>query len=160
MSKARNLNDPQHWKAWIAACARDEWSAKRMDLPGGIDARGRPRGFAWLTGQDTRALGAIAHCWALYARSDEAGTRGGLEAIRALLPAIQLQCRGFARELIPQAFDWQTRERLWPLVAIDPLDVGERMDGWELEGTPEIETDVSKWQNVSGVPVWPLHGPR
>jgi hypothetical protein len=121
MSRARNLNDPQHWLAWLKACQKDEWSSKRLRLPGS---------FGMLTGQDMRALSAIAHCWALYARSDENGAAGAIVAVRALLPALQPECRGFARELIPQAMDWGDRERVWDRV----------MDGW----LDEIHTAAMK----------------
>jgi hypothetical protein len=117
-SRARNLNDPQHWVAWFNACLKDEWSAKQLRLPGAL---------AMITGQDRRALDAIAHCWRLYANSDEAGQRGALAAVRALLPAIQPRCRDFARELIPQSLDWHDRERIWPLVTDDPLTAVRRL---------------------------------
>jgi hypothetical protein len=70
-----------------------------------------------LTGQDNRALAAIVHCWELYACSDEDGQRGALEAVRALLPAMQPKTRYLAREAIAYVLDWPDRERLWPLVS-------------------------------------------
>ena len=108
MTRAANLNDPSRWLAWLRACSRDESSSKRLRLPAPLGA---------ITGQDARALGAIAACWALYASGDDDGQRSALAAVRALLPALQPQCSGFARELIAQALDWNDRERIWPLVA-------------------------------------------
>jgi hypothetical protein len=106
-SRARNLNDPQHWQAWLVACLKDEWTSKKLRVPGHL---------AMLTGQDSRVLGAIACCWRVYANSDDAGQYGAIEAVRALLPALQPSCRGFARELIAQSLDWNDREPVWALV--------------------------------------------
>lgn len=102
---AADLNHPSRWLSWLRACSRDKGSPIRLPGPLGM-----------LTGQDSRALAAVAHCWHLYSSSDEDGARGALEAVRALVPALQPQCRPFARELIAQALDWQDRDRLWPLV--------------------------------------------
>jgi hypothetical protein len=110
---ARNLNEPAHWLAWLKACKADEWSSKQLRLPGS---------FAMLTGQDMRALGAVAYCWHLYASGDDDARRGALDAIRVLLPALQKQCHGFARELIAQAMDWSDRDRVWALIT-SPLVV-------------------------------------
>lgn len=126
-SRARNLNAAEHWLAWLKACKKDEWSSARLRLPGP---------FAMLTGQDTRALGAIAHCWQLYASSDEAGRYGAIVAVRALLPALQFSCRGFARELIAQAMDWDDRDRVWTRV----------MDGW-------LEVLVTESRRLGVVPL-------
>ena len=70
--------------------------------------------LAPLTGQDTRALLAIATCWELYSNSDRNGQAGALVAVCALLPAMQDKCRYLARELIAYAMDWGDRERIWP----------------------------------------------
>jgi hypothetical protein len=70
-----------------------------------------------ITGQDRRVLSAISECWGLYASSDNAGQSAALAAVRVLLPAMQLQCYPFARELIAFTLDWPDRERLWPLVS-------------------------------------------
>jgi hypothetical protein len=104
---AADLNHPSRWLAWLRACSRDESSRARLRLPG-------PLGM--LTGQEARALGAVACCWALYASGDDDGQGSALAAVRALLSALRPHCRGFARELIAQALDWNDRERLWPLV--------------------------------------------
>lgn len=104
----QSLNERSRWLSWLRACSRDVGSPIR--LPGSL---------AMLTGQDCRALGAVAYCWHLYASSDDDGTRGALGAVRALLPAMQPTCRPFARELIAQALDSKDRERLWFLVRPD-----------------------------------------
>lgn len=102
---ARDLNAPEHWLAWMRACQKDPRSP--------FEARG-PLGM--ITGQDARALRAVAACWGLYAGSDDDGRAAALGAIRLLLPGMQLACWPFARELIAQQLDWSDRERLWPLV--------------------------------------------
>ena len=73
--------------------------------------------LAPLTGQDYRALAAVAACWQLYACGDSAGMSGALEAVRALLPAMCPHNRHLAKELIAFALDWPDRDRLWPEVA-------------------------------------------
>ena len=75
------------------------------------------RDTAPLTGQDTRALHAIAWCWELYAVADEAGQLAALQAVRCLLAGMQPQCWHLAKELIAMAMDWDDRDRLWPQVA-------------------------------------------
>lgn len=96
------------WDQWLRACAKDPTSPARM-----------PGTLGMLTGQDSRALAAIAACWQLYASSDDDGAAAALAAIRALLHGMQPKCRPFARELIAFAMDWGDRERLWPLVYAD-----------------------------------------
>lgn len=95
----------QTWYRWLKECLRDPSSPARM-----------PSSLGALTGQDVRVLTAISACWELYSCSDEAGGRAALEAVRRLLPALQPQCRPFARELIAFSLDWSDRARLWPLV--------------------------------------------
>ena len=95
------------WKTWARQCVRDPRS------PSGLTRDA----LASLTGQDTRALDAIAAAWELYAISDEDGQAAALNAVRDLLTAMQPSTRWIARELIPFALDWSDRERLWPLVA-------------------------------------------
>jgi len=95
----------QTWQKWLRVCSKDPGSPIR--LPGSL---------AMLTGQDIRALGAISACWELYAGSDPVGQAGALAAVRHLLPAVQPQCRPFARELIACSLDWDDRDRLWALV--------------------------------------------
>jgi len=101
------------WDQWLRACSKDPKSPACV-----------PKGaLGMLTGQDARALGAISRCWDLYACSDEAGMRAALDAVRALLPALQPQCRFFARELIARSLDWSDRERLWPFVSAEGASV-------------------------------------
>lgn len=100
------------WLKWIRACLKDEWSKKRLQLDVPLAA---------LTGQDHRALGVIAACWELYAASDEDGEEGAIQAIRALLPAIQPKCRCYARELIAMAMDWNMREPVWTKVTLPQI---------------------------------------
>lgn len=100
----------QTWSQWLRVCIRDKSSP--VKLPHAL-----PSPMAMLTGQDSRALGAIAACWKLYACADDKGGRAALDAVRALLAALQPKCRPFARELIPFALDWDDRGRLWPLVS-------------------------------------------
>jgi hypothetical protein len=91
------------WLPWMRAAMKDGRAKPGVSLGA-------------LTGQDKRALDAVAALWTLYAACDEEGEAAALAAIRALLPAIQPQCRAFARELIPFALDWSDRERLWARV--------------------------------------------
>jgi hypothetical protein len=102
------MNRPT-WLKWIRECQADPHSP--AEFPGAI---------GMLTGQDFRVLDAVADCWLLYAVGDAAGERAALESVRALLPAMQPQCRPFARELIAWAMDWHDRELLWPRVAGGP----------------------------------------
>lgn len=74
-----------------------------------------------LTGQDSRALDAIAACWELYSNSDDDGVQGALDAVRALLPAMQRKCWPLARELIAYSMDWGDRDRLWRIVSGEVL---------------------------------------
>jgi hypothetical protein len=98
----------QTWQQWVRAIERGDRSTPSLILRGTLAA---------LTGQDVRAMNAIVACWELYASSDKDGQRGALQAVRALLPALQTSVRPLARELIPFALDWDDRERLWPLVS-------------------------------------------
>ena len=70
-------------------------------------------GLGILTGQDARALLAIAHAWDLYFVSDQDGRHAALGAVRHLLNAMQRKCWPFARELIAFAGDWSDVDRLW-----------------------------------------------
>lgn len=113
---ARNLNDPSNWLAWLKACQKDGPS-NPIRLPPPPPGSKRPQSiFGALTGQDSRALFAIATCWHLYACSDMDGRTSAISAIRSLLAAVQPHCRVFARELIAQSLDWSDRDRLWPMV--------------------------------------------
>lgn len=105
----------QTWRQWARACTKDPDSPTNLEKGS----------LAALTGQDARALDAIVMCFELYASSDDDGQRGALEAVRALLPAMQESTRWIARELIPFVLDWSDRERLWPLVAGPNLQLAE-----------------------------------
>jgi len=100
----------QTWDQWLRVCIRDKSSP--VKLPHAV-----PSPMAMLTGQDSRALGAIAACWKLYTNADAIGSRAALDAVRSLLAALQPKCRPFARELIAFAMDWDDRARLWLLVS-------------------------------------------
>jgi hypothetical protein len=69
-----------------------------------------------LTGQDTRALLAIAYCWRLWGGGDTDGRNAAIAAVRSLLHGMQEKTRYLAREVIPWALDWSHRDQLWPLV--------------------------------------------
>ena len=99
------------WEKWLRACLRDPSNPARIAL-----FRDRLPTLGALTGQDKRALDAISACWELYSGGDASGESSALQAIRSLLPALQSQCRPFARELIAFSLDWPDRARLWPLV--------------------------------------------
>jgi hypothetical protein len=96
----------QTWDQWLRAVAKE-----------GRHVSWKPDMLGALTGQDFRALAAIAKCWELYACSDDVGAKAALSAVRALLPAMQPQCRFFAKELIARSLDWKDRDRLWRVVS-------------------------------------------
>lgn len=68
---------------------------------------------AGLTGQDTRALRAIAHCWELYAAGDVHARIGAVGAVAGILPALQRKYWFLAKELIAHSLDWGDREPVW-----------------------------------------------
>ena len=72
--------------------------------------------LAPLTGQDAAALRAVAHCWEMWTRADEAGRRATLDAVAALLDGCQEVCWPMARELVAQAGDWSHRDTVWQQV--------------------------------------------
>jgi hypothetical protein len=135
----KNLNDPSHWLSWIRACLIDPGNP--INLPRPVSSHRGPKAMekptavlGMLTGQDKRALLAIASCWHLYTCSDEDGRNGALEAVRALLPAMQSKCQCFGRELIAQQMDWDDRARLWAIVCPE----GFRKPRLELVAPPMI----------------------
>jgi hypothetical protein len=85
-----------------------------------------------LTGQDSRALSAIAHCWDLYAAGDAAGEQGALHAVVSLLRTMQPKCWPLARELIARSMDWDDRARVWRLVELT-------LDAWTIRDDDEPE---------------------
>lgn len=70
--------------------------------------------FAPLTGQDSRALSAFIHLLELYA---VVGDGHAIEAMRAVLPAMQEKCWFIAAYAIPGVLDWGDTERLWRQIA-------------------------------------------
>ncbi|HKW09201.1 MAG TPA: hypothetical protein VJO33_02410 [Gemmatimonadaceae bacterium] len=97
-----------NWERWLRGCVKAGEDGCPTTLTRDHLAR--------LTGQDRRALAAVAACWQLYASSDEDGAEGALSAIRCLLPAMQRSAWPVARELIAYAMDWSDRELLWSKV--------------------------------------------
>lgn len=139
------------WLTWLRECSKGGTPA---DVPKGS--------LGALTGQDMRALDAIAACWKLLASCDDEGERAVIAAVRALLPAMQPQCRFFARELIAWALDWGHRDKYWPLV--QPLDAPppwKVIEGgpWEKrprrDGTP---SKIGEWfiepRDYAGATLW------
>jgi hypothetical protein len=102
------MTEPKDWLEWARACADDPHSPSKLTRDH----------LGMLTGQDKRALGAVAACWELYASSDEAGQHAAIYAIRMLLVGMQPKCWFFIRELIPYALDWGDRDRLFALIDI------------------------------------------
>jgi hypothetical protein len=100
------------WYKWLKTCSQDPVSPANI-------AKGS---LGMLTGQDFRALNAVAACWELYAGSDDDGQRAALEAIRALLPGMQPKCLFFARELVAFAMNWEDRDHLWMLVTTREIE--------------------------------------
>lgn len=146
---------PPRWDTWLRQCSKDPHS------PSGI-----PKGaLGALTGQDSRALAAIAACWHLYASSDDDGATGALDAVRALLPAVQASTRYLARELIALGMDWGDRARLWPKVAepttVYRLRFARTNDGAEDSGDewfPTLEAALMRRTELAGSgrdPVFP-----
>lgn len=94
--------------------------------------RGNKHRTEMLTGQDTRALLAIAACWDLYASSDDEGRAAAIGAVQHLLNAMQRKCWPMARELIARSLDWSDRDRLWPqVIEGDLLAAGETTEDGE-----------------------------
>lgn len=94
----------QTWLQWARAVAVDPHSPSRIE-PAMVGSM--------MTGQDARMLSAVSACWEVYANADNAGRRGALEAVYALLPAMSPTARFVARELIPYALDWSFRDTVW-----------------------------------------------
>lgn len=92
-----------------------EWLRWLKNVSKGGTPAGQLPSLGLLTGQDMRALGAVAACWQLAAGDDRA-LQSALHAVAALLLAMQPEARPFARELIAWALDWGYRDRYWPAV--------------------------------------------
>jgi len=103
---ALNWNAPENWAKWIRGCLKDP--DNEIDLA--------PQALAMVTGQDARALHAIAACWDLALAGDEDGVNAGLAAAAALLDGMQEKCWPIARELLAQQGEWSDRAKIWPRV--------------------------------------------
>lgn len=77
-----------------------------------------------LTGQDRRALLAIAACWELVAFGDAGGERAAYRSVLSLLTAMQMKCWPLARQLIARSLDWTDIERIWPDIKTPVLRCG------------------------------------
>ena len=147
--------DQNRWDTWLRACSKDPSSPAEV----GKGALGA------LTGQDSRAMAAIAACWRLYANSDDDGATAALDAVRALLPAMQASTRYLAREIIAWAMDWNDRARLWPKVAepttVYRLRCARTNDGAEDSGDEwfaSLEAALARREELAGSgrdPVYP-----
>lgn len=102
-----NLNQPT-WNKWLRAVVKDPSARERAGL-----ADLGPHCLGMMTGQDARALAAVAACWQLYASSDEDGAEAALSAAALLLAGMQKQCWPFARALIAFAMDWTDIGHVW-----------------------------------------------
>jgi len=101
-----------NWYMWLQTCSRDPSSPAKI----------QKGSLGMLTGQDFRALAAVAACWELYASSDSDGQRAALAAVSSLLPGMQTKCLFFARELIAFAMNWEDRDHLWMLVTTREIE--------------------------------------
>jgi hypothetical protein len=79
--------------------------------------------LAPFTGQDFAAFKAFVHALELYAFSDDEGRKQALLCMRHAVLAMQPKTRWIARETIPQQLDWDDREKLWPLIMGDDVEV-------------------------------------
>jgi hypothetical protein len=120
--------------------------------------RGRCREIGWelgsLTGQDYGALAAVAACWELYFRSDEAGQRRALTAVRALVEAMQPTAVPFAKELIAFAGDWAHRDQVWPLVVGLPREAAPMSESDELRELMDVLVENRAADYINS---WSIH---
>lgn len=75
--------------------------------------QGRRSQLAALTGQDSRALDAIAHLAHLYAAADREGRRAAVSAIGATVEAMQPHLRPLALDALTHATDSTTALGMW-----------------------------------------------
>ena len=102
----KNMNPT--WQQWLRGVVKDEQARQRAGL-----AELGPHCLGMITGQDARALAAVAACWQLHASSDEAGAEAALCAAALLLAGMQQCCWPLARALIAHAMDWSDIEPVW-----------------------------------------------
>lgn len=82
-----------------------------------LRANGHQASLAAMTGQDAKAIFAVALLWELYAAADAAGRIAAVQAVRALvLSGMQPKVHDLARELIARSMDWEDIAPLWQLV--------------------------------------------
>lgn len=147
----KNLNAAENWLAWLRACLLDPGSPIRLPRPEpsnrGPRSQQRPTAvLGMITGQDMRALHAVAACWTLYAGADHHGQAAALISIRALLHGMQSQCHMFARELIAQSMEWSDRDRVWPMVMHGQTPPPRKSLAECLEGVTELFQDPHRNQ--------------
>lgn len=69
--------------------------------------------LAPLTGQDSLALAAFTHLVTLYGCSDIEGRQAAVDAMAAVLRAMQTKCWPLAKASIPHMLDWGHEEEIW-----------------------------------------------
>lgn len=78
--------------------------------------------LAALTGTDSRALDAAVHIIALYNYCYSKDEGPLLLALRAVVMAMQPQCREFVYHAIAHQMEWNARERLWALANLPVIE--------------------------------------
>lgn len=104
--------DEQPWFDWLRSVVLDAQGSER--------ARISATDLEALTGQDMRALAAIASVWELYAAADENGQALALAAAAILLRAMQPKAFPVARALIARSLDWHDMAVIWELFEAMP----------------------------------------
>lgn len=90
--------------------SQDHFDQDRFDQPlWWLRANGHD--LAGVTGSERRALIAIAWCWDIYSVSSD--QKSVLDAVRALLRAVQQKHHPLVRELIARSLDWSDRGPVW-----------------------------------------------
>ena len=136
------------WQRWIHAAAVDD--EERLGFPASA--------LSVCTGQDIRALTAVAACWERYTVADEPGEQAALQCVRELLTAMEPHCWIFARALIARSMDWRDRDRLWPMVVGGPTpDLGELLARETLASERQArqhleQLDRCEWEDCGRVP--------
>lgn len=83
------------------------------DAVGWVKKRVGAAAFAPFTGQDFRAFAAFVHLVDLYLCSDGEARWAAVEAMRAVLRAMQPHCRPVAKAAIPFLGDWGHEDEIW-----------------------------------------------